>query len=107
MSWLLAFGSQSWEYPLEKGMATHSSIFAWEIPWTEEPGGLHSGIAKSDTTERLGEELTGHLSFPRSRLTTEEFIPDLMDMCLSKLRELVMNREAWCVAVHGVAKSQT
>ena len=30
------------EDPLEKGMATHSSIFAWKIPWTEEPGGLQS-----------------------------------------------------------------
>ena len=28
--------------PLEKGMATHSSILAWKIPWTEEPGGLQS-----------------------------------------------------------------
>ena len=32
--------SLGWEDPLEKGMATHSSILAWEIPWTEEPGGL-------------------------------------------------------------------
>ena len=30
------------EYPLEKEMATHSSTLAWEIPWTEEPGGLQS-----------------------------------------------------------------
>ena len=30
------------EDPLEKGMATHSSILAWEIPWTEEPSGLQS-----------------------------------------------------------------
>ena len=30
------------EDPLEKEMATHSSILAWEIPWTEEPGGLQS-----------------------------------------------------------------
>ena len=30
----------SWEDLLEKEMATHSSILAWEIPWTEEPGGL-------------------------------------------------------------------
>ena len=29
--------------PLEEGMATHSSILAWRIPWTEQPGGLHSG----------------------------------------------------------------
>ena len=31
-----------WEDPLEKEMATHSSILAWKIPWTEEPGGLQS-----------------------------------------------------------------
>ena len=36
--------------PLEKEMATHSSILAWEIPWTEEPGGLQSmGLQKNQT----------------------------------------------------------
>ena len=40
------------EDPLEEGMATHSSILAWRIPWTEEPGGLQSMDHKeSDTTE--------------------------------------------------------
>ena len=34
--------SLGWEDPLEKGMATLSSILAWRIPWTEEPGGLRS-----------------------------------------------------------------
>ena len=40
---------------LEKEMATHSSILAWEISWIEEPGGLQStrGCKKLDTTERL------------------------------------------------------
>ena len=39
------------EYPLAKGMATYSSILAWEIPWTGEPGGLHTvrGVAESQT----------------------------------------------------------
>ena len=36
------FRSLGWEDPLEEGMATHSSILAWRIPWTEEPGGLRS-----------------------------------------------------------------
>ena len=37
-----------WEDPLEKKMATHSSILAWKNSWTEEPGGLQSmGVAKS------------------------------------------------------------
>ena len=39
-----------WEDPLEEEMATHSSILAWEIPWTEEPGGVQSmGSQKSQT----------------------------------------------------------
>ena len=35
-------GDLGWEDPLEKGMATHSIILAWRIPWTVEPGGLQS-----------------------------------------------------------------
>ena len=43
-----------WENPLKKGMATHSSILVWRIPWTEEPGRLQStGRKESDTTELL------------------------------------------------------
>ena len=46
--------SLGWEDPLEKGMAIHSSILAWRISWTEEPGKLQSiGRKKSDTTEWL------------------------------------------------------
>ena len=40
--WEAWVGSLGWEDPLEEGMATHSSIQAWRIPWTEEPGGLQS-----------------------------------------------------------------
>ena len=51
-TWVRSLG---WEDPLEKEMATHSSILAWRILWTEEPGGLHSpqGRKESDMTERL------------------------------------------------------
>ena len=43
-------GEMGWEDPLERGMAAHSSILAWEIPWTEGPGGLQSmGLQKNRT----------------------------------------------------------
>ena len=42
-TWVRSLG---WEDPLEEGMATHSSIPAWRIPWTEEPGGLQSGASQ-------------------------------------------------------------
>ena len=43
--------SLDWEDPLKKERATHSSILAWEIPWTEEPGRLQSmGLQESHTT---------------------------------------------------------
>ena len=48
-TWVRSVGQED---PLEKGMATHSSILAWRIPRTEEPGGLQSvGSKESDTTE--------------------------------------------------------
>ena len=46
-TWVPSLG---WEDPLEKEMATHSSILAWKIPWTEEPGGLQS----------MGSQRVGH-----------------------------------------------
>ena len=47
--WVRSLG---WEDPLEEGMAIYSSILAWRIPWTEEPGGaMVHRAAESDTTE--------------------------------------------------------
>ena len=46
--------SLGWEDPLEKGTATHPSILAWRIPWTEEPGGLQfMGSQRIRHTDRL------------------------------------------------------
>jgi len=50
-TWVQSLGQ---EEPLEKEMATHSSILAWRIPWTEELGGLQfTGPKESDMTEQL------------------------------------------------------
>ena len=53
-TWVWSLG---WEDPLEKGMATHSSILAWRIPWTEEPGGL-----QSTGSQRVGHDWATSLS---------------------------------------------
>ena len=50
-TWIRSLG---WEDPLEEGMATHSSVLAWRILWTEEPGELESmGSQRVGQTERL------------------------------------------------------
>ena len=46
--WVRSLGRED---PLEEGMTTHFSILAWEIPWTEEPGGLQPMGSQSDMTE--------------------------------------------------------
>ena len=61
MTWILSLG---WEDPLEKEMATHSSILAWEIPWTEEPGGLQSVGSQKSWTQLRDQTTTKQIAFP-------------------------------------------
>ena len=57
-----------WEDPLEEEMATHSSIFAWKIPWTEEPGGLQSMGHKRVQHDWMTEQDVKLDSHPRAEL---------------------------------------
>ena len=57
--WIRSLG---WEDPLEGGMAPHSSILTWRIPWTEEPGGL-----QSMESQRTGHDLVHTHRDPSSR----------------------------------------
>ena len=112
--------SLGWEDPLEEDMVTHSSILAWKIPWTEEPGGLQSMSHKvSDTAEQLTltvkTETSQIKNLPANAggITQRGFDPyvgkipggghgnPLQYSCL----ENPMDRAACQATVHGVAKS--
>ena len=90
-TWVQSLGREGL---LEKGMAAHSSVLAWEIPWTEEPGGLQSmGSPRVGLTERLHFHFHHYLHYLHHSLapennregtqlhpSTENWIKDLLNM---------------------------
>ena len=95
--WVLSLG---WEDPLEQETATHFSVLAWRIPWTEEPGGLQSvGSRESDSIENQATEQ--HLAHTFNTMNVPEFVT--RGRCLSAHHWQPLNTPKWSpdLALHG------
>ena len=96
--WKTCVWSLSWEDLLEEGLATHPSILAWRIPWTEEPGRLHQSMG----LQRAGHNwATTHSTAAQTLFTSQS--PGLV-LCQLSIQNFLINA-LYCLEVSGLHKN--